>query len=121
MIDKEQLQIMNDLMNKVDDDVSGAIIRNMQLVAPALMTPLGHRAVLSALSCNAIVFDAANGDQDKSPTRESMALAALLALHHILDSEDVWTAAIADLKKYFPDAKVPECEIIDRRSKKEAA
>lgn len=121
-MNKTDITIIDDLMKKVGDDVSDAIMRSIQLVSPPLMLPIANRAIMHALGASAMILDAASGTPgDKMPTRESMVFAAYLAIHQIIDTDDAWGATIADVKKHFPDAKVAEVEILDRRRPKEAA
>lgn len=119
-MNKTEESIMDDLMEKVSDDVSDAINRTMQLVSPDFMLPITNRASRTSIAASAMIYDLANGvnDANKIPTHESMVLATLVILHSLLDSDSPWDAAVADLKKHFPDAKVPQVSVIDRRRRK---
>lgn len=121
-LNAEQENIANDLLAKVTEDVHSVLSRNMSLVPPNLVLAIGERGVVEAAKGAALALDAANGTPfEHAPTRESMVMIALVTLHIFLDADDPWTAAAADLKKYFPDAKMPEVEVVDRRADKQKA
>lgn len=121
-MDEQKQKIVSEMMERVSDDVADAINHCITEVPPNMILPVTNRAVRTAIASSAMIYDIASGltDAERMPTRQSMVLATLVTLHNLLDTDDVWSAAIADLKKHFPDAKIPEINVVDRRQRKRA-
>lgn len=116
------MAIIDDLMRKVEGDISSAIMRTATLVDAPNMVPIAHCATMRSLMITAMMFDAAaHVSKEETPTHAAIALAAYLALNTVLETEHPWNDALAKVKERWPDAKVPQVDIVDRRTAKKAA